>query len=137
MDFDKYKNTMAYPSLSHTKAAILAELDNVPMTKAQRIDAEQNASKVAKARHHELLADFHAEERRLTDLFFADAHDELGIGYLPKTVLDKLDAMAWDRGHSAGYHEVWNALQDLAELAQLAYGVGQAMEEFRQKGDDN
>lgn len=124
MDFDKYKSSLPYPSLSITKANILAELDDVPMTKAQRIDAEQNALNLAKARHKELMDTYHDEERRLRDLFFADVHDDLGISYLPKPVLDKLDSMAWDSGHSAGYHEVYNAICDLAELAQVAYEAG-------------
>lgn len=124
MDFERYENTMPYPSLSDIKETIIAELDDVPMTKAQRIEAEQNAASTAKARHHELLAAFHAEERRLNDLFFSDAHDELAIAYLPKPVLEKLDAMAWSRGHSAGYHEVYNAMCDLVELAEVAYKAG-------------
>jgi hypothetical protein len=133
MDFDKYTNRLPYPSLSVTKAALLVELDDVPMTKAQRIEAGQNATNTARARHKEIMDAYNAEERRLHDLFFADAHDELAIAYLPLSVLEKLDKMAWERGHSSGYNEVYSHMCDLAELATLAYGVGMAKEEYNQR----
>lgn len=124
MDFDKCKSTLPYPSLSSTKAAILAEIDDVPMTKAQRIEAEQNAASTAEAQHKDLMDAYHAEDCRLNDLFFSDAHDQLRIDYLPGSILEKLDKMAWSRGHSAGKNEVYDAMCDLAELAELAYKVG-------------
>ena len=57
---------------------------------------------------------YNAESRRLEDLFKRDALDDVGLFGHPKA--EKAFNMAWDRGHSAGYSEVYSELQDLAEL---------------------
>jgi hypothetical protein len=51
---------------------------------------------------------------RLSNEFYAAAMAEVGLTSHPKAA--KAWAMAWDRGHSAGYGEVLNELREVAEL---------------------
>ena len=48
--------------------------------------------------------------------FEKDALAVLGLDDHPKA--GKLCAIAWDYGHASGYPEIWNYLQELAELLQ-------------------
>lgn len=57
---------------------------------------------------------YDAETRRLTDLFKADALDEVGLTGHPKA--EKAWELAWDRGKSPGLTEVLGNLEELAEL---------------------
>lgn len=55
-----------------------------------------------------------AEEARIYEQFKQDLFNDLGIEDNPKREL--LFSKAWERGHSAGYHEVYSVAQDLVDL---------------------
>ena len=57
---------------------------------------------------------YHRENGRIDDLFRKDALQEAGLTGHPKA--EKAFEMAWERGHSSGYHEVFNCLLPLADL---------------------
>lgn len=57
---------------------------------------------------------YYTEMRRLEDQFKVDLLADLGLTGHPKA--DKVYALAWQRGHSSGYSEVYNEAIDLAEL---------------------
>lgn len=42
-----------------------------------------------------------------------------GYAYAPQAVKDKVFSMAWEAGHSAGYYEVANNMDELFELVAL------------------
>lgn len=49
------------------------------------------------------------------DEFWKDAFEEIGISQShPKA--EKLRSLAYERGHSSGYSDIYNELSDLAEL---------------------
>lgn len=48
--------------------------------------------------------------------FFYIVKKDLGILDNPKA--DRLMSIAWEDGHSAGYHEVYNKARELVELIQ-------------------
>ena len=52
-------------------------------------------------------------------LFKYAAMWDYGLDGLKPEVYEKTFALAWDRGHSAGLHEVYNCLADLADLMIL------------------
>lgn len=88
LDFDAYKNKLPYAS-----------------------------RKVQPALHEAYVR----ENQRLEAKFKADALYDVGLqgpngqGH-PKA--DKAFALAWDHGHSSGFSEVYNYLQELAELLE-------------------
>lgn len=54
------------------------------------------------------------ESWELNRKFKADALQDVGLAGHPKA--QKIFNRAWERGHSSGYEEVYNILEDLAEL---------------------
>lgn len=62
----------------------------------------------------ESLALHRKEEGRVLDLFESDCAEAEGVSNNPKRA--SLWGKAWEHGHSAGFSEVWNIYQDLAEL---------------------
>jgi plasmid stabilization system protein ParE len=70
-----------------------------------------------KAAYTEVLDAYHKEQAELTEQFWRDAHEAIGVPYdHPKA--GKLRAMAWDHGHASGYNDVFYWMQDLAELVR-------------------
>jgi hypothetical protein len=57
---------------------------------------------------------YHNEDYRLKELFKADLFEELEITDNPKREL--LFQKAWDRGHSAGFSEVYAEALELVDL---------------------
>ena len=45
---------------------------------------------------------------------------------VPREVSDMVYALAYDRGHSSGYSEIYNAMSDYANLANAAFKAGKA-----------
>lgn len=136
MDFDKYQNSLPYPSIEDVRRRLMSEFDDVPMTTMQRREKESEIESGAFAAYSEQVESYRAEDDRLRFQFFADAHEELGISYLPKPVLDKLDEVAIDEYEydwQDFLSQIWERLRSLAELATLAYGVGMAKEEYNQR----
>lgn len=57
---------------------------------------------------------FHKEDNRLEEEFKTRALKQFGLFGHPKA--EKAFAMAWDRGHSAGFNSVAIELSELAEI---------------------
>ncbi len=57
---------------------------------------------------------YRAGERASYDLFKTELLKDLGIADHPKA--DRLFSMAWERGHSEGYHSVYSEAEDLSDL---------------------
>ena len=68
--------------------------------------AYQEARENYRAREHEIAAQF------AVDLASELAND------LPKSVQDKIFALAWENGHASGYSEVANFYEGYAEFAR-------------------
>lgn len=64
--------------------------------------------------YRELRDNWRAKDSELHSQFKKDALEEVGLTNHPKA--DKIYAFAYEEGHSCGLNEVWNYLQNLAEL---------------------
>ena len=71
--------------------------------------------------HHKFNS--YPERRKADDALCADFKEKVisayGYGDLPQSVKDKAFAMAWEAGHSVGYHEVAYELHELLDLVGL------------------
>jgi len=111
MDFSRYENKMPYPDRPRKPRALplrhtVADLEEY---------SEQFMKYVAERDKYDAhMKRYKEEKRRLFDLFKIDALMELGIEAHPKGY--KAFDMAWEEGHSFGYHEVFTILSELAEL---------------------
>lgn len=124
MNFAKYANTYPYPtradftSTYYYKEGKLVAINNMAgldhkipeialkdCTKESILNGEMLKSERDK---------YFTESKNLERQFKVDLADELGLTGHPK--FDKLFEIAWDRGHSSGFQEVYNEAQELAEL---------------------
>lgn len=64
--------------------------------------------------YQEAIKAYNRGEGEVTDRFKKDLLEELGVNDHPKA--DALFSKAWDKGHSSGYSEVYNAALDLVDL---------------------
>lgn len=71
--------------------------------------------------------EFRDEQRRLEGMFHDEALVEVGLTeeLYSNDVREMAFAMAWESGHAAGYLQVLQTLEELADLVKLvAIGVG-------------
>lgn len=47
-----------------------------------------------------------------------------GLENLPDDLINEIDSLAYEQGHSGGHEEVFSAIEDLADLAKKAYERG-------------
>lgn len=110
MDFEKYRNKIPYPE--RPKKPIL-------LHKATAKEAREYAEKLAAyedrmVEWHDLITEYKKEDSRLYWQFKNDLLKELGITDHPKA--QRLFDIAWDKGHSMGYSEVYSEAEELADL---------------------
>lgn len=96
------------PSILNARVGSLSadELASIPKTKA--------AYEKEMAEYPALRAAYNADEARLLAQFKADLEAEYGVVGHPKA--DKLYALAWEHGHSAGLTEVVHYYEEFVEL---------------------
>ena len=101
----RYENKVPF----HVVTARVDE-NNMTVRNAREHQEEQKRRKREQERLH------HEESNRLCGIFKDDLENEYGTKGHPKA--DKLFSLAWEQGHSSGYHEVACAYDDLAGLLQ-------------------
>ncbi len=110
-DFDVYKNELPYP-MKPKKPIIKSTNPTVQDIENYTIALEQYEKDMPE--YEKVKAAYYEEGTRLDTLFWNDIADELGIINNPKRY--KLQAIAYDRGHSGGYEEVYGHMLALVEL---------------------
>lgn len=106
MNFDDYTNDLSLDS----DDASLREAREHHLAEGARIS---EALKAEKAR---IRAAYNAEEARIRAKFEQDVLAELGLTDHPKG--QALMDLAWDKGHSSGYSDVYNEAVEMAVLLQ-------------------
>ena len=86
------------------------------MTLMEKINSNYYTTKLPYGETAESRSACRDDQRRLEREFEADALRKLGLGDHPKAGL--LYDKSWELGHSSGFSEVWNYMQDLAELVR-------------------
>lgn len=86
----------------------------MPKSIDERIRDGEFANTLPWGKDPEIRAAYQAQESRLHQLFFFAALSDVGLLGHPKA--DKAFALAYDRGHAHGYHEIHQELRALAEL---------------------
>lgn len=127
IDNDYYKNKGDYSKIHkdiEEKKALLTAFGSYYLAAEQAgFGADAYAPGIVKKVHEELenydyvklaLKEYNQESNRLHSLFKEDLEKEFKVQDNPKK--DKLFAMAYERGHSSGYEEIFNIYSDLVEL---------------------
>lgn len=119
IDFGKYRNQLPYPERPNAiKRRLLSEanLDNVPLTKHQREQREEEITKQAKQEFEALAAVYQKEENRLLELFWEDVNKDFGLTDISQAKRLILQWYAYEKGHSIGYSEIYNHYCDIVDL---------------------
>ncbi len=123
MNFDKYKNTLPYPTTAEKTAYIKAEMakiSDVPMTRVERLDAEAAINLKASEHIGRIRQAFNVEAVRLQELFRADCEQEYDFADWPQQLKNEIHRIAYEAGHSSGCQEIYNQYTDIVDLARLA-----------------
>lgn len=113
MNFEDYQNTMTYPDRPSKPGLIPGRKAATPEDYRKLADAleayEKDMSdfRIAQAKYN-------TETSRLEEQFRKDALEDVGLTGHPKA--DKAYSFAWEHGHSSGLGEVYQWLDDIADI---------------------
>lgn len=106
-----------YPSRREYRKKLQQELDEQPLTKAARQEAEKDLDRLSREWFNEAIKPHQAEDQRLTAMFWEDAREELGYRkYLNSAQIGALEAKAYEDGHAHGFSSIFEQLTDLDEF---------------------
>ena len=111
-----YLNTKKYPtSMTIHKKEIEADVkENFVGTYHQMMKEIADRTAGVDAEYRRQMAEYHAEDSRLHELFKAEMFEEFGVTGNPKA--EKCCSLAWEYGHSDGLMNVYNHFSELVEL---------------------
>ena len=114
-EFDYYsRNPEKYHDSFTIKKQLIEQINNEPLTVAQREEKLNEVSKEAIQIAKELNASYFLEASRLDMEFWDDARESLEYKTLLTSAgVQKLESRAYEEGHAYGYAEVYSKLQDL------------------------
>jgi hypothetical protein len=113
MDCDDYKNTLPYPE-APKKPDILrksvGELTDEELKNVRGIKRQYEQAKIA---YDEARKAYGKEDGRLYEKFYNDIRREFDID---PDLHSRIFAYAWDKGHSSGYHEVYQVYEEIVDV---------------------
>lgn len=118
-DFSYYSDVeMSYPNKTEIKEQIYKEnnFDKFVGTKAQIAEEEKRLKELINKYYVELQTVYLKEKDKKFMEFKKDSFEELGIENNPKR--DKLFEIAWEKGHSYGYSNVYSNMVELLPLIE-------------------
>jgi len=138
MDFERYKNTMTYPSKpSRPKEPKLKGNENAEGFRAHAGAMDKFAIELKAwedgpyKEWKEQYDAYYKESARLQDLFKADLLEELGLTGHPKA--DQFYDVCYERGHSGGFSDIASIADDIARLMHYTVDEMQGLIKFRGK----
>lgn len=126
--FDYYStNSVEYPNQSEYRKRLVQVINDTPMTAAERDEALEWVHEEARIWFKEAVKPYREEAARLEREFWQDCRGELGYdSFLNSDGVAALEYAAYERGHSAGYSDIYCCLIELAELAEKLVKNGKA-----------
>lgn len=108
-----------YPDRHAYAKALREEIDNTPMTAKEREEAIKKISERSFNWFNEAVKPYLAEKAKKEEDFWRRCREHFGYDkYLTETGVSKLEYEAYDRGHSAGFSEVYCELCRLVEFIE-------------------
>jgi hypothetical protein len=126
MDFSQFNPKTPYPDGAAIRAKLQKEIDETPMTAAERTAASKDLIRLATAIFDEEIKPYREEERRLQEAFWLQCREDHRYGHYSQTIIDIIEYEAYSRGHSAGYPEMYNCLYDIVDFVRAIYKAKEA-----------
>lgn len=119
-DFAYYSTVDAeLPDARAVRAAMVKEINDTPMTDAQRKEAMGEVAAMSRTVMAPAMEKYRTAQEAKMREFWQHCRDDLGYpSFLSKSACDAIESFAWDKGHSAGFGEVYGYLSELSELAK-------------------
>ena len=120
-DFDSYRvpndRYWSYGDKEAYRQQLINEINNDRLTEAERKLKLSKVPSLVREKESEVNKSAKEEQSQLERKFWDDARKELGYtSYLTDDGIKKLERMAYERGHSNGYSQVFYELQDLNDF---------------------
>ena len=129
-DWNYYREPAGIPYFGYeeTKAfenGLRAEINDKPMTAAQRETALADVKRQVREHAAEQNKPYNEAKAKLEQEFWADAREELGYtDFLNDEGVSALEYKAYEDGHSSGFPEIFCQLQDLVTFAEKIVKCG-------------
>lgn len=123
-DWNYYRNPvgvryMSGEELNQYRTQLLEEINNKPMTAAEREEALKQLPARVLEYQREQNAPYIEAAAELEREFWRDVREELGYDqFLTEAGVSVLEAEAYERGHSAGFSEIYNCMRGLVEFCR-------------------
>lgn len=118
-DFSEYINQDEYPNRRAYGIRLKEEIDNAKLTQPERLRRYSEAEVQTDNWYKGELKKYNHRQTQLTAMFWADCREDLEYDkFLNEKGCSALESYAYNRAHSDGYSEVYDALCDLISLAQ-------------------
>jgi hypothetical protein len=122
-NFDEYKvpndEFWGYEAKASFKRDLIEEIDNTPLTSVERKKKLAAVNKIVADKRAAMDNAAHEKQRELSKMFWADADEELGYSsFLDEHGVRKLEALAYNDGHSHGFSEIYHMLSKYCEFLQ-------------------
>lgn len=116
--FEYYINvtSASYPNKKKIKDEIFVGFEEYVGTVAELKKRKEYLESLVTKEYKKQLASYNKELAKLEEEFKRDAFEELDISDNPKK--DKLYSVAYQKGHSYGYGQIFTEMCDMVELIQ-------------------
>lgn len=120
-DFEKYKvpddEFWGYEAECDFKWGLIDEINNTPLTESDRKERLSAVKKIVIDKRIAMNKAAHEKQRELDKMFWADADEDLGYSsFLDEDGVRKLEALAYDDGHSHGFYEIYQVLSKYCDF---------------------
>lgn len=122
--FAYYRTVIAeYPDRYKFKQKLVDDINNTPMTAAQREAALARVDAAVTEWFKEAIKPYQEESGRLEQEFWDDCREELGYGdMLTPAGLSALEYYAYEKGHAHGFSSVYDELTSVVNLMKRLRG---------------
>lgn len=116
----RYKNTLVFYTSADSKRLIdeKVKLINMNLPHQQYLDEVENIKHEVERFIRDERNKYSDESASLHALFEQDMVEEFNLLQFPFSIIRKIHDVAWEKGHSGGYAEVYNCYYDIVDFAE-------------------
>ncbi len=129
LDFTKYKNQLDFPTKPSRKHAPKMLDFEKKADWGAATDAWEEAHAKDMRDYRKGVQAYSQESAHLTEVFWKDLGRDLGWNTSSEKALQALQSYAWDKGHYAGFSEVYAVATGLSDIADVISGLTDQLED--------
>lgn len=120
-DFEKYtvpnNEFWSHEAERDFKHDLIDEINNTPLTELDRKERLAAVKQIVINKRIAMNKVAHEKQRELNKMFWIDADEDLGYSnFLDEDGVRKLEALAYEDGHSHGFYEIYQVLSKYCDF---------------------